>query len=132
MPALTVAEDGLRLTAGASLTVRVNAWTVSGASPFEAVRTSEYVPPEPGAGVPESSPVPTPAVKVIPLGRSPLTLTVAGAGVPGLVVIWKEPVAPTVKVVLAGLVKVGDSTTDTVNACESAVPNPLSAPIVTV
>ena len=94
--------------AGAWSTVSVNAWVVRLDGALLAVIVMLYTPPVPAEGVPLSVAVPlVPAVKLTPLGRFPLSLSVVVAGIPGVVVIVKLPGTPTVKVVLAAPVMTG-------------------------
>ena len=81
----------------------MNAWVVRLDGALLAVIVMLYSPPLPAAGAPLRVAVPLlPAVKLTPLGRLPLSLSVVAAGTPGLVVIVKLPDVPTVKVVPAG------------------------------
>jgi len=79
----------------------------AGLTPFEAVTVSEYVPPVPAPGVPDSVAVPFPLfAKMTPDGNGPLALNDVGVGNP-FVVTMNVPVDPTVKVVDAELVIAG-------------------------
>ena len=90
-----------------------------------AVRCSEYTPPLPAVGVPESMPVA--ASKVTPEGRaSDGSSPSVGAGKPVAVTVW-VPAVPTVKVVLAGLVIAGTWSTWRVKAWVASGLTPLLA-----
>ena len=66
--------------AGGWPTITVSVWVAFGLTPLAAVRLSEYVPPEPAAGVPLRVAVPLPlSVKLTPPGRVPV-LVIAGTG----------------------------------------------------
>jgi hypothetical protein len=71
--------------------------------PFEAVSVSAWVPPVPGAGVPEMVAAPVPlSVKVTPDGRTPDDVMLVTAGVPAAL-MEKLSAVPTVNVVAAAL-----------------------------
>src|SRR5215469_5715587 len=100
------------LKLGASRTVRVKVcWTVA-PTPLSALMVIGYTPPEPTAGVPESSHSKgVGSVTVTPAGRLPVTENV-GAGKP-VAASAKLPAVPTVKVVLAPDVITGAWPTNT-------------------
>jgi hypothetical protein len=92
---------GPLVMAGAWLTVNVKLCVAFGVTPLEAVMVMGYVPPVLAAGVPLS----TPAEKVTPAGSVPVSLKV-GVGIPVAVTV-NDAAAPTLNVVLAGLVMAG-------------------------
>ena len=73
LPTVNVALLAL-VIAGAWLTVSVKLWLAGWPTPFAAVKVTAYVPPEPAAGVPLSTPVE--ALKVTPVGNAPDSLSV--------------------------------------------------------
>jgi hypothetical protein len=88
--------------AGAWFTVRVKLCVASGETPLLAVIVIAYVPPEPAAGVPLSTPA---ELSVTPPGSAPVLLKV-GAGKP-VAVTLNDPGVPTWKVALLPLVMAG-------------------------
>ena len=88
------------MIADASLTVSVKFCVAGAPTPFVAVKVIGYVPPVPGPGTPDSTPVP--ALNVTPAGNAPDSLN-AGVGLP-LAVTVNEPSVPTVNVVALTLV----------------------------
>jgi hypothetical protein len=108
---INVALFALVITA-AWFTVSVKFCVAFGKISFEAVTVIGYIPPVPAPGVPLS----TPAVfSVTPDGSAPLSVNV-GAGKP-LAVRLKEPVEPTVNIVLFALVMTGAWLTVSVKFC---------------
>ena len=96
---------------GDSLTVSVNVWSLE-PTEFVALKVTVLTPPG-ASGMPARVPVPFgPSAKVTPGGRAPTTASSA-VGKPA-VVTANDPGVPTVKVVLATLVKVGRSRTSSV------------------
>ncbi len=129
-PAVKVALAAL-VMAGPWSTLSVNAWVVATDGALLALIVMLYAPPLPAAGVPLSVAVPlVPAVKLTPLGRLPLSLSVVVAGTPGVVVIVKLPDVPTVKVALAALVMTGGWPTESVKLWVAPGETPLLAVIV--
>src|SRR5215472_873275 len=111
------------------LTVRVKLWLAGVPTPLLAVIVREYVPALPDAGVPLSVAVPFPLfTNVTPLGSVPVSVS-DGVGAP-VVVTVKLPAAPTVNVVLLGLVIAGVWFTVRVKLWLAGVPTPLLAVIV--
>jgi hypothetical protein len=97
------------------LTVNVKLCVAAGLTPFDAVNCRLYIPPVPDAGVPESKP---PAERLRPLGKdAPVLVNVIAVGKPEAVSWNIVPAVPTVKVVLAALVKLGASLTVSVKLC---------------
>lgn len=97
-----------------------------GETPFFAESESEYVPPVPDAGVPESVAVPLPlSTKEMPLGMLPNSLKLA-VGEP-VEITMKELDVPVVNVVLLALVIAGGAPTLSVKSCTALVPAPFDA-----
>src|SRR5688572_22464593 len=115
------------LMPGAWFTVSVKLCDAAEPTPLLALSVSEYVPPLPPAGVPESTPVVV--FSVTPLGRLPVTPNV-GAGSPDAVTV-KLPALPTVNVLELAEVIAGACVTPMVTVRESLLPTPLLATIVT-
>ncbi len=93
MPAVKLAL-WLEMKEGAWFTVRRKDWVLSGFTPLVALMVKEWVPPDPGVGVPEMVPE---ALRVSPPGRAPDEMEKTGAGNP-VAKVENEPERPVVKV----------------------------------
>src|ERR1043165_9580419 len=105
--AVPVATAGF-VTTMLSQTMRLKFWSVEPTA-LVARKTSGYLPPVPGAAVPESVALPVPGEleKFTPVGSAPLCFVTVTAGLTGVVVTGKVFGGPTLKVVVFGLVKAG-------------------------
>src|SRR5262245_26488658 len=111
MPARNATLAAL-VMAGASLTISVNACTLSAPTLFDAVNVRAWTPPIPEAGVPLN--VPLLVSNDTPRGSAPPVCVIAGAGVPTAVTV-KLPGTPAVNVVLLALVNEDGPFTASVN-----------------
>ena len=114
------------LIPGASFTVSVKVCEAAEPTPLLALMVSEYVPPVPPAGVPESTPVVL--FRVTPLGRVPVTPKV-GAGSPEAMTV-KLPALPAVKAAELAEVIAGAWVTLRVTGRLAELPMPLLALMV--